>query len=164
MAPPGGLSCCYCWFTHFEAVRAHLHSFSRVFFLFFCVYQVCTWAPPASTDGALRLYPVRVPTNPWTDLQLLLTVQISSVWQRRLSHSFSLQQRLCNKLKSIFLNLVPPRVVFLGCVTAVCLTSWISSFPWKLQFENGQIILILIIILIILIYFLQLQLLKIHFP
>lgn len=135
MAPPGGHSCCYCWLTHFEAVRAHLHSFSRGFF-FVCIK--CAHERPLRALMGLCVYPVRVPTNPWTDLQLLLTVQISSVWQRRLLHSFSLQQRLCNKPKSIFLNLVPPRVVFLWCVTGVCLTSWIPSFPLKLQFENGQ--------------------------
>lgn len=112
------------------------------FCFFFCLCQVCTWAPVTSTDRAqcISLQSVFLQTR---DLQLVPTQSRSSVsdWQRRLSHFFSLQQRLCNKPKSIFLNLFPPCVVILGCVTRVCLTTWISSSPFlTLRFENGQII------------------------
>lgn len=115
---------------------------------FFCFFFVCI--------KCAHELPLRAPTGlsaslsspcsckPVTrDLQLVPTQSRTSVsdWQRRLSHFFSLQQRLCNKPKSIFLNLFPPCVVILGCVTRVCLTTWISSSPFlKLRFENGQII------------------------
>lgn len=131
------------------------------FFVFFfvcikCAHELPLRAPTglsASLSSPCSCKPVT------RDLQLVPTQSRSSVsdWQRRLSHFFSLQQRLCNKPKSIFLNLFPPCVVILGCVTRVCfdyldfLITLLEVAVW--EWANNCIYL-----------FSELQWLRIHFP
>lgn len=100
-------------------------------------------------------------TCSWSPV-LALTVQIFSVWQRSLSHSFSLQQRLCNKPKSIFLNLFPPRVL-LWDVWLMCV--WLPGFPhlpsWSFNLRMDKSFFFFLCDAY---YWSELQLLGIHFP
>lgn len=121
--------------------------------LFVCIK--CAHEPPplTSTDRAQcisiqSVFPqTHEQTCSWSPV-LALTVQIFSVWQRRLSHSFSLQQRLCNKPKSIFLNLFPPCVVLwdvwlvLISLLEVSIWEWVNDFffsLWRLLLELSTI-------------------------
>lgn len=106
--------------------------FFVVVFVLFYLYHVCTWAPLTSTDRAQcvsiqSVFQTRYQTCSWSPV-LLLTQSRSSVSDRGGFHTPLVSSNDCAiKPKSIFLILFPARVVFLGCVTRVCV--WLPGFP-----------------------------------